>query len=72
VSIRGEGGEGLDTSPHAIDRDHIELARRCEEPGWLEAEPQFLLLPDRCAVPCLSGLPGTGGSSVTGLSESAD
>jgi len=46
VSIQGEGGEGLETSTHAIDRDHVEYGRRCKEPGWLEAEPQLLLLPD--------------------------
>jgi hypothetical protein len=28
-----------------IDRDHLEQARRTEEPGWVEAEPQVLMLP---------------------------
>ena len=45
VSIYGSGGHGLDlTIP--IDRDHDAMARRSKEPGWVEAEPQFLLLPD--------------------------
>jgi hypothetical protein len=63
VSIQGEGGEGLDTSTYAIDRDHVEFARRCEEPGWLEAEPQVLLLPDPVRRAVLDW--ATGGRSVT-------
>jgi Family of unknown function (DUF6176) len=63
VSIQGEGGEGLDTSTHAIDRDHVEFARRCKEPGWLEAEPQLLLLPDPVRRAMLAW--ATGGSSPT-------
>jgi hypothetical protein len=27
-------------------RDHIELGSQVKEPGWVEAEPQLLLLPD--------------------------
>ncbi len=46
VTIRGEDGAGMDTSEHAIDRDHEAQARRTKEPGWVEAEPQVLLLPD--------------------------
>ena len=46
VAIRGEGGGGLDTSDHQIDRDHDAQARRTKEPGWVEAEPQVLMLPD--------------------------
>jgi hypothetical protein len=49
VSIRGEVGEGLDTSPHAIDRDHVEFARRCEEPGWRR--------PSRSSCSCPTGAP---------------
>jgi Family of unknown function (DUF6176) len=45
VSIRGAGGSGLDLS-NPIDRDHDAQARRTKEPGWVEAEPQVLLLPD--------------------------
>jgi hypothetical protein len=44
VSIYGTGGAGLDTSI-PIDRDHEAMARRSKEPGWVEATPQFLLLP---------------------------
>jgi uncharacterized protein DUF6176 len=46
VSVHGEHGAGLDTSPHAIDRDHEAQARRTKEPGWVEAEPQVLMLPE--------------------------
>ena len=45
VSIFGSTGRGLDVSI-PIDRDHDAIARRTKEPGWVEAEPQFLLLPD--------------------------
>ena len=44
VSVRGEGGAGLDPSL-AIDRDHQEIGGRVKAPGWVEAEPQLLLLP---------------------------
>ena len=63
VSIQGEGGEGLDTSPHAIDRDHVEFSRRCKEPGWLEAKPAVLMLPDPVRRAVLDW--ATGGKSVT-------
>ncbi len=46
VAIRGAGGASMDSSDHAVDRDHIAQARRTKEPGWVEAEPQVLLLPD--------------------------
>jgi hypothetical protein len=45
VSVYGEGGAGLDLS-NPIDRDHEAMARRVKEPGWVEAEPQVLLLPE--------------------------
>ena len=45
VAIKGAGGAGLDLA-EAIDRDHEAQARRTKEPGWVEAEPQLLLLPD--------------------------
>ena len=45
VAIKGAGGSGLDLS-NPIDRDHDAQARRTKEPGWVEAEPQVLLLPD--------------------------
>jgi Family of unknown function (DUF6176) len=45
VAIKGAGGGGLDLS-NPIDRDHEAQARRTKQPGWVEAEPQVLLLPD--------------------------
>jgi hypothetical protein len=45
VSVKGEGGAGLDLDL-PIDRDHVEQAMRTKEPGWVEAEPQVLMLPD--------------------------
>ena len=45
VAIRGAGGEPLATSEHQIDKDHEAQARRTKEPGWVEAEPQVLMLP---------------------------
>lgn len=44
VSVFGPGGTGLDESI-AIDRDHVDMGRRVKEPGWVEATPQFLLMP---------------------------
>ena len=45
VAIKGAGGSALDPAD-PIDRDHETQARRTKEPGWVEAEPQVLLLPD--------------------------
>lgn len=45
VSVFGDDGGGLDLS-NAIDRDHDEMGRRIKEPGWVDAEPQVLLLPE--------------------------
>ncbi|MFJ3306136.1 DUF6176 family protein [Streptomyces sp. NPDC086549] len=45
VTVRGEDGAGLDRDL-PIDRDHMEQARRTKEPGWVEAEPQVLMLPE--------------------------
>jgi len=45
VAIKGAAGGGLDLA-NPIDRDHEAQARRTKEPGWVEAEPQVLLLPD--------------------------
>jgi hypothetical protein len=45
VSLYGEHGSGL-TTEAAIDRDHDAQARRTKEPGWMEAEPQVVLMPD--------------------------
>jgi hypothetical protein len=46
VSVRGADGAELADSPHQIDRDHEAQARRTKEPGWVEAEPQVLMLPE--------------------------
>lgn len=46
VAIRGEDGADLQSSQHDIDIDHQEHARRTKEPGWVEAEPQVLMLPE--------------------------
>jgi hypothetical protein len=45
VAVRGKDGGELDLS-NPIDRDHYEQAKRTKEPGWVEAEPQVLMLPD--------------------------
>ena len=45
VTIRGETGASLESSEHQIDLDHEAFARRVKEPGWVEAEPQVLMLP---------------------------
>jgi len=45
VSVKGQNGAGLDLSV-PIDRDHEAAARRTKEPGWVEAQPQVLMLPD--------------------------
>ena len=45
-SLKGDGGAGLDGSPLPIDADHLAQARRTKEPGWVEAEPQVVFLPD--------------------------
>jgi hypothetical protein len=42
----GSRGAGLDDSPHPIDADHVAQARRTKEPGWVEAEPQVVFLPE--------------------------
>jgi hypothetical protein len=51
LSVSGEDGAGLDMDI-AIDRDAEAQARRTKEPGWTEAEPQVLMLPEpvRAAV----------------------
>lgn len=45
MSIYGEDGSGLDLS-NPLDRELQDQATLCKEPGWVDAEPQFLLLPD--------------------------
>jgi len=45
VQVRGEHGADLDENL-PIDRDHVAQAKKVKEPGWVEAEPQVLMLPD--------------------------
>jgi hypothetical protein len=45
VTVRGAGGEGLETSEAAIDHDHQEQRDRTIVPARTKAEPQLLLLP---------------------------
>jgi hypothetical protein len=45
VAVRGEHGAELDMDV-PIDRDHVEQGMKVKEPGWVEAEPQVLMLPD--------------------------
>ena len=45
-SLKGSDGAGPEGSPFAIDADHDAQARRTKERGWVEAEPQVVLLPE--------------------------
>ena len=45
VSVFGADNGGLDLSV-PINRDHDTIARTVKPPGWVEAEPQVLLLPE--------------------------
>jgi hypothetical protein len=45
VSVHGPNNGELDLT-QAIDGDHLAQAKRTKEPGWVEAEPQVLMLPD--------------------------
>jgi hypothetical protein len=45
VSVHGPNNGELDLT-QAIDRDHLAQAKRTKEPGWVEAEPQVLMLPE--------------------------
>jgi hypothetical protein len=44
--LPGAGGEADRCMKMLDDRDHVEQAKRTKEPGWVEAEPQVLMLPD--------------------------
>jgi hypothetical protein len=60
VSVHGPSNGELDLD-QAIDRDHLEQSKRTKGPGWVEAEPQVLMLPDpiRKAVLDWALRPGT-------------
>lgn len=45
VSVHGPNSGELDLTK-AIDRDHLARAKKAKEPGWVEAEPQVLMLPE--------------------------
>src|SRR6478736_3384941 len=46
VATLDEGGADLQSSTHQIDLDHQSHAARTKAPGWVEAEPQVLMLPE--------------------------
>jgi hypothetical protein len=46
LSVRGADGSTELDLDRAIDRDHLEQAKRTKEPGWVEAQPQVLMLPE--------------------------
>lgn len=46
VSVRGADGSTDFDLDNPIDRDHVEQGKRTKEPGWVEAEPQVLMLPE--------------------------
>jgi hypothetical protein len=63
VTVKGQDGAGLDEDL-PIDRDHIAAARRVKEPGWVEAQPQVLMLPDPVREAVLAwALRGGGGQA---------
>src|SRR3954451_11565257 len=45
VATLAESVEPLETAEHQIDTVHDALVRRTKKPGWVEAEPQVLMLP---------------------------
>lgn len=66
VSVKGEDGAGLDPDL-PIDRDHVEQAKRTKEPGWVEAEPQVLMLPNPVREAVMAwALRGPQGTAVDG------
>ena len=67
VTVKGQDGAGLDEGL-PIDRDHIEAADRVKEPGWVEAQPQVLMLPDPVREAVLAwALRGRGEASAAPL-----
>jgi hypothetical protein len=48
LTIRGPAGAPLDPDL-PIDRDHLAAARRAKEPGWTDAAPQVVLMPEPVA-----------------------
>ena len=48
VSIQGEGGKTVETSPFEIDRIHREFMEKCidHDYGRKEAQPQVIIIPE--------------------------
>lgn len=51
-SMQGESGEPVETSPHDLDRVHLEFWRDCIDPGFApqEATPAVVMLPESIAL----------------------
>lgn len=45
VTVRGQGGESVETSDHPLDRDHLVFDRRVREPGWTSGSVELLAMP---------------------------
>ena len=51
LTIQGEGGEPIETSPFELDHEHMKFGEECidQEYGGHEAQPQVILLPPQVA-----------------------
>ena len=66
-SMQGGGGEPVETSPHDLDRVHLELWRDCIDPEFApqDAMPEVVMLPEAIVaameqyLQTLSGIDGT-------------
>lgn len=45
-ALRGLAGASITDSPYPVDADLDAQARRTKEPGWVDADPQVVLMPD--------------------------
>jgi hypothetical protein len=71
-AIQGEAGESVHSSPHEVDRLHLEFWRECidSSAGAVDAVPQVVMVPDDVAramgwsAPADSALPWTNESSL--------
>jgi hypothetical protein len=70
-SIQGEGGESVHTSPHDVDRLHLEFWRECIDPsaGAIDAVPQVVMVPEQIARAL--EWPSPAGSAVAWRGESS-
>ncbi|HET9059920.1 MAG TPA: DUF6176 family protein [Acidimicrobiales bacterium] len=73
LSLYGEGGAQLDLD-HPVNRDHVEFAKRCKEPGWEELRPVLLLMPQdvRSAAVRSAAVRAATGGSATGSCVEGD